>query len=140
MTSSSALEAVLKRDRLIVMVGLTGVTVLAWLYLVLLAAQMSDTMPNMSSMSSMPERSGPETMLAMLQLRAWTAQDFVLMLLMWVVMMIGMMLPSAAPMILLFAIVNRKSQQQGNPFVPTSAFALGYMLVWSGFSVAATIL
>ena len=73
MTSSSALEAVLKRDRLIVVVGLTGVTVLAWLYLVLLAA-------------------------------------------------------------------HRKSQQQGNPFVPTSAFALGYMLVWSGFSVAATIL
>ena len=93
MTSSSALEAVLKRDRLIVVVGLTGVTVLAWLYLVLLAAQMSDTMPNMSSMSGMPERSGPETMLAMLQLRAWTAQDFVLMLLMWVVMMIGMCYP-----------------------------------------------
>jgi predicted metal-binding membrane protein len=136
MTSSSPLEAVLKRDRLIVLVGLSGVTVLAWLYLVMLAAQMSDSMPNMSGMANM---SGTD-MLAMLQLRAWTAQDFVLMLLMWVVMMIGMMLPSAAPMILLFAIVNRKSQQQGNPFVPTSAFALGYLLVWSGFSVAATVL
>jgi len=136
MTSSSPLEAVLKRDRLIVLVGLSGVTVLAWLYLVMLAAQMSDSMPNMSGMANM---SGTD-MLAMLKLRAWTAQDFVLMLLMWVVMMIGMMLPSAAPMILLFAIVNRKSQQQGNPFVPTSAFALGYLLVWSGFSVAATVL
>ena len=55
-------------------------------------------------------------------------------------MMIGIMLPSAAPMILLFAVVNRKSQQQGNPFVPTSAFALGYLLVRSAFSVATTVL
>jgi predicted metal-binding membrane protein len=59
---------------------------------------------------------------------------------MWWVMMIAMMLPSAAPMLLLFARVNRKERSGGHPYVPTAVFAVGYLTVWAGFSAAATAL
>jgi predicted metal-binding membrane protein len=55
-------------------------------------------------------------------------------------MMVAMMLPSAAPMILLFALVNRRSREQGASYVPTACFAAGYLIVWGGFSLAATLL
>jgi predicted metal-binding membrane protein len=60
------------------------------------------------------------------------------MFLMWWVMMIGMMLPSAAPMTLTFATVNRRRRELGTPYVPTAAFVSGYLLAWGAFSVAAT--
>ena len=44
--------------------------------------------------------------------------------------MMAMMLPSAAPMILLFAVINRKQRDKGAPYVPTGIFAAGYLLVW----------
>src|SRR5678816_864351 len=57
--------------------------------------------------------------------------------LMWTEMMVAMMLPSAAPMILTFAMVNRKRKEAQEPFVPTGIFALGYLVVWAGFSLFA---
>jgi predicted metal-binding membrane protein len=64
--------------------------------------------------------------------------------LMWSVMMVGMMAPSAAPMILMYARAggHRKAQEnsQGKPFAATGWFAAGYVLAWSGFSLAATFL
>jgi predicted metal-binding membrane protein len=57
---------------------------------------------------------------------------------MWAVMMVAMMTPSAAPMILTFATLNRRRQGQQGLFVPTGLFLLGYLLVWSAFSVVAT--
>ena len=122
------LVTVLRRDRLVVLAGLGGVTVLAWLYLILLAAGMVD---------------GPGAMgEAMANARPipWTAGDFALMVLMWSVMMVGMMLPGATPMILLFAMINREKREAGYPFVPTGAFALGYAGAWTAFSLFATIL
>lgn len=121
------IESVLRRDRLVVLAGLGGVTVLAWLYLISLAAGMGD---------------GPGAMgeaMANARPTPWTAGDFALMFLMWSVMMIGMMLPGATPMILLFAMVNRKKREAGHPFVPTGAFALGYAGAWTAFSLFATI-
>ena len=66
------------------------------------------------------------------------ATDFAL-LAMWWVMMVGMMLPSAAPMILTFATINRRQRARGQPYVPTALFVAGYLLAWGGFSVAATV-
>jgi predicted metal-binding membrane protein len=54
---------------------------------------------------------------------------------MWAVMMVGMMLPSATPMILLFTMVQRKQGKQ--PVLTTGAFAAGYLIIWVGFAVAA---
>jgi predicted metal-binding membrane protein len=56
----------------------------------------------------------------------WDAPHLLLLWAMWAVMMTAMMLPSAAPMIVL------AGAERGG-FV-----ALGYILVWAGFSVAAT--
>jgi predicted metal-binding membrane protein len=58
---------------------------------------------------------------------------------MWSIMMVAMMLPSAAPMILLFAIVSRQRRAQGQPAVPVAVFTAGYLLAWAAYSaVAAT--
>jgi predicted metal-binding membrane protein len=69
---------------------------------------------------------------------AGTAFDFLMLLVMWTVMMAAMMLPSAAPMILMFAKVNRQRAARAAPAFPITAFAFGYLLVWTIFSVAAT--
>jgi predicted metal-binding membrane protein len=55
-------------------------------------------------------------------------------------MMVAMMLPSAAPMILLYAAVNRKAHERGAPFVPTGVFAVGYLATWGVFSLLAVTL
>jgi predicted metal-binding membrane protein len=62
------------------------------------------------------------------------------MFLMWAVMMVAMMVPSAAPMILLFAAIHRKQRERGRGFAPVSAFVAGYIAIWSAFSLAATLL
>ena len=68
---------------------------------------------------------------------AWTAGYVVLMFFMWWAMMVAMMLPSATPMIFLFATVNRKQRARADPFVPTSVFAGAYLVTWGGFSLVA---
>ncbi len=63
---------------------------------------------------------------------------FSLTAIMWAVMMVGMMLPSALPMILLFTTVQRKQGTQ--PIIATGIFAAGYLLIWGGFAVVAAAL
>jgi len=70
----------------------------------------------------------------------WTPAYAVLIFAMWWVMMVAMMLPSAAPMLLLFARVNRKDKSAGAPLVPTALFAAGYLLGWAGFCAVAAAL
>lgn len=57
---------------------------------------------------------------------------------MWVVMMVAMMLPSAAPAVLLYARVHRHAVSGKAP--PTGAFLAGYLACWSGFALLATAL
>ena len=64
----------------------------------------------------------------------------VLMISMWWVMMVAMMLPSAAPMLLLFARVNSQHKAAGPLLVTTGLFALGYLIAWGAFSAAAVAL
>lgn len=59
--------------------------------------------------------------------------------LMWSVMMIAMMLPSALPMVLTFAGLSGHRRQQGRPYVPAIIFVSGYLVVWFIFSAAAAI-
>ena len=66
--------------------------------------------------------------MAMGNVRSWNGADFSLMYLMWAVMMVAMMVPSAAPMVLLFATVNRRRREQSRPFVATSIFLSGYLV------------
>ncbi len=74
------------------------------------------------------------------QLSTWSVRDFFFMFLMWSVMMVAMMLPSASPLILLHVRVNRQQEDGGDGFHGTVAFAIGYLLVWTSFSAVATLL
>ena len=131
---SGTLESLIKRDRMWVVTGLVGVTVLAWLYLLRMAAGMED----MDGMDTGLRDVGDA--MTVTHTASWTMTDFLLMFLMWAVMMVGMMLPSAAPMILLFALVNRRKESRGHPGTPTAVFASGYLAAWTSFSVVATLL
>ncbi len=128
-----AVEGAFKRDTVVVLVALLLVVTLAWTY-VLAGAGM-----NMSVLE-MTRASAGSAMGMMMTPAVWDTGYAILMFFMWWVMMIAMMLPSAAPMVLLFAAVNRKQQEAGNRFVPTSLFVLAYLVAWAGFSVAAVAL
>ncbi len=118
---ASALEAALRRDRRVVLAALLGLTALAWGYLLWLAQGMAMPVHGMAT-----------------AMRAWTPGEFALMFVMWAVMMVGMMTPSAAPMVLIYARVGRMAALQGKPLAATGFFAAGYLLAWSVFSLAAT--
>jgi predicted metal-binding membrane protein len=111
--------------------SLAGVTLVAWTYLFVAAAGMSSAgdggiaSPGMDGMGALGE---------------WAASDFGRMLLMWVVMMMGMMVPTAAPTALIYASVARKAANQRSAMVPTAAFVAGYVVIWCAFSVLATLL
>jgi predicted metal-binding membrane protein len=121
MTETSALENVLRHDRLIVAVGLAGVVVLAWVYL--FAGAGIDM-----SMTGMPMEPMP-----------WSLFYAALMFVMWWVMMIAMMVPSAAPMVLLFTAIKRKQGASVKPFMEAWIFLGGYLLIWAGFSLVAAL-
>lgn len=55
----------------------------------------------------------------------------------WVAMMVAMMFPTAAPMILMFAMVSAGKKQRSQPSVPTSIFVSAYLLVWVAFGALA---
>ena len=73
-------------------------------------------------------------------IRPWSGLDFLLMFLMWAVMMVGMMVPTAVPMTLIYAAVARKAASQNTPLAPTAIFVAGYIAMWCLFSVAATVI
>jgi len=47
-------------------------------------------------------------------------------------MMVGMMTPSAAPMILIYARLGRQASVEDKPFAATGWFAAGYLVAWTG--------
>jgi predicted metal-binding membrane protein len=123
-TPATAIEALARRDRIVVAAGLAGIAALSWLYLFHRGAAMGD----MAGMQGM----------AMPALEPWSAADALMMFVMWAVMMAAMMIPSAAPMILLHAAILRKRNDGQPSGGATCAFAAGYLAVWIGFSALAT--
>jgi predicted metal-binding membrane protein len=133
--TDSVMETVLRRDRLIVAGALAVIVALAWGYVLWLAADM-----NMGGMDMAGFRMIPAGMGIMAPANApWKAIEFAFVFAMWAVMMIGMMAPSAAPMILMYARVGRQGKAEGKPFAATGWFAAGYFLAWIGFSMVATL-
>jgi predicted metal-binding membrane protein len=127
--AEAAVERLVRRDRAVAAVALAGLTMLAWADLFRMRSSM--TAADMSGMG-MPG-------MGMGGMSAWSALDVALLFLMWAVMMTAMMLPSAAPMILLVASINRRRREQASPAAPTAAFAAGYVVVWTGFSAVAAL-
>jgi predicted metal-binding membrane protein len=117
-----ALEHLLRRDRLIVAVGLAAVVALAWLYLAA-GAGMDTGMADMPMDMPMP----------------WSPFSAALAFVMWWVMMIAMMVPSAAPTILLFTTIRRRQDASARPSLEAWIFLSGYLLIWAGFSLLAIL-
>jgi len=130
----TALELVLRRDRIVVAVALATIAALAWGYLLWLAADMDMGGMRMSGFRMIPGAAGLMTP----AIAPWRWFEFVLVFVMWFVMMIGMMTPSAAPMILIYARVGRQALTHGAPFAATGWFVAGYLFVWAGFSLTAS--
>ncbi len=137
--SSTPLEVVLKRDRLLVLGGLVIVSALAWGYLFQQAHSMHQMNMDSMNMSGMDMSGTDMISMAMPQTHSWGVVDLLLIFTMWAVMMVAMMVPTAGPMVLLFAAFNRKRREQQRPFVPTSVFLLGYLTIWIAFSIIAAL-
>jgi len=133
--AKAALETVLRRDRIVVAAALAGLAALAWGYVLWLGADM-----NMDGMDMSGFRMIPAGLGIMAPANApWKAIEFAFVFAMWAVMMVGMMAPSAAPMILMYARVGRQAAAEGTPFAATGWFAGGYFLAWIGLSLVATV-
>jgi predicted metal-binding membrane protein len=121
------LERVLRRDRWIVASALALLVALCWLYLLAMA----------DAMRAMMGEGGSGAYMWLMPMGAWSAAEFALALAMWIIMMIGMMVPSAAPAILLYSLIRRREQQRGAVLPSVGLFAAGYLAIWAGFSLAA---
>lgn len=122
--ASGPLHRLLRRDRTVVLAAVVALAGASWAHI----AYLSWEMGRMDMEMAMP------------MARAWTAVDLLLLWVMWAVMMIAMMLPSAAPMILLFASIQRRRKEQARPYVPAGIFVLGYLVVWALYGALATLL
>jgi predicted metal-binding membrane protein len=114
------MDAALNHGRLAVLGSLGAVIALAWAYLAAMASH------GMGGAVASPA--------------AWGAGYAAAMLVMWALMMVAMMLPSALPMVLIVDRFNRSGASAARAGRLTAAFVCGYVLVWAGFSAAATLL
>jgi predicted metal-binding membrane protein len=136
---TTATEVVLQRDRAVVIAGLGVIAGLAWYYVVT-GAGTGMSVWAMTRMALSPGAFGAADIAVPLE---WTATYWTVMFLMWWVMMIAMMVPSAAPVILLYARVTRHTQKGSSTasgVIPTAVFACGYLIAWMAFSALAVAL
>ena len=133
MSLTTLTEVCCAANRTVVLIGLGIIVILSWVYLIYLAAGMS----NMLSMPAAGMDVGME--MAMPAIQPWGAIDYWLMFIMWAVMMFAMMTPSAAPMVLTYTKISRRQQADLKPVWGTAIFFGGYLLIWTAFSAAATL-
>ena len=119
------IESPRRRERAIVAAGFAAAAALAWAWLVPVSLDMYGDM------------AGPS---AWMMQASWDLRYGALIFLMWVVMMAAMMLPSALPAILRLARAGQSGPRTSAPVLRAYAFGGGYLLVWTAFSLAATLL
>src|SRR5438477_9912673 len=129
MSKSFSIDSVLQKDRLIIGAGLSAIALVAWGYMWHEAQAMDRT--GICHCLGM-KMAGPDS-------QAWSASELLPLFLMWAQMMVAMMVPSVAPTVLTFALVNRKRQEQDRPYVPAAVFLGGYLAVWIVFSAVVAI-
>jgi predicted metal-binding membrane protein len=108
-----------------VLASLVAVIALAWIWLLAASRDMYGAMSGWA---------------AWMMVTTWTPQYFLLVFVMWAAMMLGMMLPSATPVILLYGRIVRSSLDSRELLLRQYSFAAGYLLAWTAFSLGATLL
>ena len=156
---NGAFSEYLKRDSLIVASALVIITILAWVYLVILNGGMhmsAVTRPThisvsdvhaIGSMSGMDMQAmkGTSSNVAVGGVvtgpapTAWTPTYFLFIFAMWAVMMVGMMTPTVSPMVLIYSQLAKTSAAQGMPFASSMWFAGGYLIAWTSFALLASL-
>lgn len=116
------------RERFVVWGGILAVTAIAWLVLARMPAPASRMNPGAMGGMISPMDAGAAV---------WSLRDAWLIFAMWTVMMAAMMIPSASPMIEMYARIARGSGAERAAHA--SFFALGYLIAWTGFSAAITV-
>jgi predicted metal-binding membrane protein len=124
MNERSVLETALVRDRWWVISALAAALLISWAWIVPMAIDMYGGMSGLAAWM-MPVQ--------------WGSRHDLLLLAMWLVMMVGMMLPSAAPTLLIYAAVVRQADPGSPVLGRVYSFASGYLAIWTAFSFAATI-
>ncbi|MGB6428602.1 MAG: DUF2182 domain-containing protein [Methyloceanibacter sp.] len=117
MLEATATERLVSRDRFVVGAALAAVVLVTAWYTIGFARWMA----GMNMTVSMP----------------WTVSNTFLLVVMWLAMMVAMMVPSAAPMVLLYARHVRRRSEAFGPYVPAAAFLAGYVVLWLGFAALA---
>jgi predicted metal-binding membrane protein len=117
-------EIALQRERVVTATLLVLIPLACWTWIAFMARDMYGSMQGASAWMMTP---------------AWDATHLLLLWAMWVVMMTGMMLPSGAPLVLLYAGALR-ARGAGPAGPRIYALAGGYLLVWALFSLVATAL
>jgi predicted metal-binding membrane protein len=133
--AAAALETLLRRDGIVVMGALGALILLAWIALFAGAGTGMDpgAMSGWLMPFALPAASSSQ----------WTPVYWLIAFFMWAVMMVAMMLPSASPMVLLYARVIRQAESQGkasDASASVAAFASGYLTSWILFSALAVAL
>jgi len=120
------IERLIRRERAMVAAGLAIIALLAWVYLLRTAA----------AMDAMATEADMHAAMGMADMRGWGLADWLALFVMWAVMMVAMMLPSAAPVILLVLGAYRR---RGNrrAWMSAVAFVTGYLIAWTAFSAVA---
>jgi len=113
-------QAVVQRDRKIVLSGLAAVILLTTVYTVYMARELHVPV----DMAMMPTA----------HISLTGHNDFLLLFTMWAVMQVAMMSPTAVPMILMYSKIERHNQPQRFPFFRISLFFMGYLILWAVFS------
>jgi len=120
------LDALIRRDRLLMAAGLVITTLLAWIYLLRANA----------AMNAMAAEAHMHAAMGMADMRMWGVSAWFDLFVMWAVMMVAMMLPSAAPMMLLvLGVYRRRADPQAR--LAAVMFVAGYVLAWTAFSAVA---
>jgi predicted metal-binding membrane protein len=118
------LESALRYNRTSVVVLLVLLPLVSWMWIIIMARDMYGSMTGAS---------------AWMMTARWDISHLLLLWAMWAVMMTGMMLPSASPLVLLYGVIARRSAP-GSAARPIYALAAGYLIAWAVFSLGATAL
>ena len=116
------IERALGHQRAAFIVLLILLPLVCWAWIVVMARDMYGPMTGAS---------------AWMMTREWDARHVFLLWAMWAVMMAGMMLPSAAPLLLLYGEAARRRGVGRLATYEIYALAAGYVTMWSLFSIAA---
>ncbi len=144
--------AALRRPKVVVWLAVAIGAGVGWLWLAAMIAgmlattDMGDLGPGMSAFNRLngfseltPEMRAALTVLCGPTGEAWSFGDGLAVLAMWVAMVFAMMLPSAAPVLSSYATLAEAKRRAGEATVSPLVLAAGYLAIWIGFALVATL-